>query len=130
MQYYISTILNTNFRNAVELTVEALKTEGFGVISEIDIDEKLKEKLNVDFRKYKILGACNPEYAYQALLEEDKVGTMLPCNVIVQEKGDNQTEIAAIDPMASMMAIENEELAVIGRLIKGKLEKVIATLSN
>jgi uncharacterized protein (DUF302 family) len=130
MKYYISTVLSTNFSNAVEQTVEALKTEGFGVISEIDIDQKLKEKLNIDFRKYKILGACNPEYAYQALLKEDKVGTMLPCNVIVQEKGPDKTEIAAIDPMASMMAIENEELAIIGREIRAKLERVIALLSN
>jgi uncharacterized protein (DUF302 family) len=97
-------------------------------LSEINIHEKLKEKLNVDFRRYRILGACNPAYAYKALQAEDKIGTMLPCNVIVQELGNNEIEVAAIDPMASMMAIENTDLAGIAREIKEKLERVISSL--
>jgi uncharacterized protein (DUF302 family) len=128
MKYYIRKNLDSNFEKAVEKVKEALQTEGFGVLSEINMNEKLKEKLNVDFRKYKILGACNPEYAYQALLSEDKIGTMLPCNVILQERGINDIEVAAVDPLASMMAIENPELAGIASLVKEKLERVIAKL--
>lgn len=128
MKYYINKTITAEFDRAIELVTEALKTEGFGVISEIDIQEKLKEKLNVDFRKYKILGACNPPYAYKALQKEDKIGTMLPCNVIVQEIGEGRIEIAAVDPVASMMAVENKELAGIAGDIKTKLERVIALL--
>ncbi|MBC8006053.1 MAG: DUF302 domain-containing protein [Verrucomicrobia bacterium] len=128
MKYYISKSINTNFETAVEKVKESLKMEGFGVLSEIDIHEKLKEKLNVDFRKYKILGACNPSYAYKALQSEDKIGTMLPCSVIVQERGMDDIEVAAVDPVASMMAIENPDLAGIALEVKEKLEKVIATL--
>jgi len=117
-----------DFEQAVQLVTESLKVEGFGVLTEIDIQEKLKEKLNVDFRKYKILGACNPAYAYKALQQEDKIGTMLPCSVIVQELENNEIEVAAIDPAASMMAIENPGLAGIATEIKEKLERVIATL--
>ncbi len=104
---------------------ESLESEGFGVLSEIDIHEKLKEKLAVDFRRYKILGACNPQYAYKALQEDDKIGTMLPCNVIVQELANNKIEVAAIDPVASMQALENKELAAIAGDVKNKLMKVI-----
>ena len=128
MKYYISKKLNTNFDQAVQLVTESLKKEGFGVLTEINIQEKLKEKLNVDFRKYKILGACNPAYAYKALQMEDKVGTMLPCSVIVQEFGDNEIEVSAVDPVASMMAIENPDLAGIAGEIKEKLERAIASL--
>jgi uncharacterized protein (DUF302 family) len=128
MKYYISKILKASFEQAVEQVTESLKAEGFGVLSEINIHEKLKEKLNVDFRRYRILGACNPAYAYKALQAEDKIGTMLPCNVIVQELGNNEIEVAAIDPMASMMAIENTDLAGIAREIKEKLERVISSL--
>ncbi|NDP22844.1 MAG: DUF302 domain-containing protein [Paludibacter sp.] len=128
MNYYISKIINKNFDDAESAVVEALKVEGFGVLSEIDIHEKLKEKLNVDFRKYKILGACNPAYAYKALQQEDKVGLMLPCNVIIQELDNNSIEVAAINPVASMMAIENQNLSGIAREIKEKLERVIASL--
>lgn len=110
------------------LITESLKKEGFGVLTEIDIQEKLKEKLNVIFRKYKILGACNPAYAYKALLLEDKIGTMLPCSVIVQELENNEIEVAAVDPVASMMAIENPDLVGIAGEIKEKLERVIASL--
>ncbi len=128
MKYYFEKTLKTDFETAVAKTKEALKSEGFGVLSEIDIHEKLKEKLNVDFRRYKILGACNPSNAYKALLQEDKVGLMLPCNVIIQELANNQVEVAAINPVASMMAIENQNLPEIAGEIKGKLERVIASL--
>ncbi len=128
MEYYINKTITAEFDQAIELVTEALRTEGFGVLSEIDIQEKLKEKLDVDFRKYKILGACNPANALRALQQEDKIGTMLPCNVIVQETGENQVEIAAVDPVASMMAVENKELASIAGDIKTKLERVIASL--
>jgi len=128
MTYYINKTITANFDQAIELVTEALKNEGFGVLSEIDIQQKLKEKLDIDFRKYKILGACNPPNAYEALQQEDKIGTMLPCNVIVQEIGDNQVEVAAVDPTASMMAVDNERIASIAGEIKTKLEKVIASL--
>lgn len=128
MKYYINKTIAANFDQAIEWVTEALKTEGFGVLSEIDIQQKLKEKLNVDFRKYKILGACNPPNAHKALQQEDKIGTMLPCNVIVQETGENQVEVAAVDPVASMMSVENKQLAAIAGDIKSKLERVIASL--
>ncbi|NDP22850.1 MAG: DUF302 domain-containing protein [Paludibacter sp.] len=107
---------------------EELKKEGFGILSEINIHEKLKEKLDVDFRKYKILGACNPAKAYEALQAENKIGIMLPCNVIVQELGNGKTEVAAVDPVASMMAVESPELESIAKEIRSKLQKVIDTL--
>jgi uncharacterized protein (DUF302 family) len=128
MNYYIETILNTDFDNAVAKTKEALQKQGFGVLSEIDIHEKLKAKLDVDFQKYKILGACNPPYAYKALQSEDKIGTMLPCNVIVQELEEGKIDVAAVDPVASMMAVKNEELAPVANEIKDLLEKVIQSL--
>jgi len=128
MNYYFSKTLETSFDEAVQKTVEALKTEGFGVISEINIHEKLIEKLNVDFRQYKILGACNPSYAYKALQAEDKIGTMLPCNVIVQELSENNIEVAAVNPAASMMAIQNPELEYIAMDITKKLQNVIGLL--
>jgi uncharacterized protein (DUF302 family) len=128
MMYYFSKKISTDFDQAIQLVTESLKKEGFGVLTEINIQEKLKEKLNVDFRKYTILGACNPQYAYKALLQEDKIGTMLPCSVIVQELGNNEIEVAAVDPVASMMAIENHNLAGIASEIKEKLERVISSL--
>ncbi len=128
MKYYINKTITAEFDKAIEFVTEALKKEGFGVLSEIDIQQKLNEKLDVDFRKYKILGACNPPNAYKALQHEDKIGTMLPCNVIVQEIGENQVEVAAVDPAASMMAVGNKELAGIAGEIKAKLERVIASL--
>ncbi len=128
MSYYINTTISMSFEKAIDYIKESLKTEGFSVISEIDIHEKFKEKLDVDFRKYKILGACNPEYAYQALQKEDKIGTMLPCNVIVQELSENKIEVAAVDPIASMQAVENKELGFLAMDIQEKLKKVVLSL--
>jgi len=128
MKYYIDKKLSTDFDSAITKTKEALKNEGFGVLSEIDIHEKLKEKLDVDFRKYKILGACNPPLAHQALQKEDKIGTMLPCNIIVQQLDRDMVEIAAVDPFASMQAVENKELSELAKTVKEKLENVINSL--
>ncbi|MFA9372345.1 MAG: DUF302 domain-containing protein [Labilibaculum antarcticum] len=128
MKYYIAKTTDYNFDQAVEKVTEELKKEGFGVLSEIDIHEKLKEKLNVDFRKYKILGACNPLKAYEALQAEDKIGTMLPCNVIVQELENGKAEVAAVNPIASMQAVENDALAALAKEITQKLERVIHAL--
>jgi len=106
MDYYFSKTLTISFDEAIIALTEALKKEGFGIISDIDIREKFREKLGVDFRKYRILGACNPGYAYKALEAEEKIGTMLPCNIIVIDKGNGQTEVAAVNPVASMMAVQ------------------------
>jgi len=126
--YYFSKILSADFDEAVERTTEALKREGFGIITEIDIQQTLKKKINVEFRPYRILGACNPALALEALKLEDKVGTMLPCNVIVQAASPGQVEVAAIDPVASMKAIENPALLEKARAIRAKLEKAINSL--
>jgi uncharacterized protein (DUF302 family) len=128
MKYYFSKTLNISFDEAIPKVIEELKKVGFGVITEIDVKETLKKKLNVDFRKYRILGACSPHYAYQALLKEDKIGTMLPCNVIVQELADGKVEVAAIEPIASMQAIENPELGSIAVEVQAKLKKVVENL--
>jgi len=128
MNYYISTIIDTEFDQAIQLVTESLKQEGFGVISEIDIQQKLKEKLDIDFRKYLILGACSPVKAFQALEQEDKIGTLLPCNVILHEIGKNKIEVAAVDPVVSMMAVGNESLSGIANEIKEKLERVIESI--
>jgi len=128
MEYYFSKTLNVSFDEAVKNINEALKTEGFGVISEINMHDKLKEKLGVDFKRYKILGACNPPYAYKALQAEDKIGTMMPCNVLVIEQGQNKIEIAAVNPIASMQAITNPSLGNIALEVTNKLKKVIDNL--
>ena len=128
MEYYFSKTMNTSFDDAIQKVTEALKAEGFGILTESDIKATLKKKLNVDFYNYKILGACNPPYAYKALLAEDKIGTMLPCNVIVQEKVAGQVEVSAVDPAASMQAIENKALADIAIEIRARLQKVIEGL--
>jgi uncharacterized protein (DUF302 family) len=128
MEYYFSKTIAGSFDNAIQKVTEVLKAEGFGILTEIDIKATLKKKLDVDFYNYKILGACNPPYAYKALLAEDKIGTMLPCNVIVQEKEAGQVEVSAVDPAASMQAIENEELAGIAKEIRARLQKVIEQL--
>jgi len=128
MKYYFEKTTSYTFEEAVTKVTEELRKEGFGVLSEIDIHEKLKEKLGVDFRKYKILGACNPAFAYQALQKEDKIGVMLPCNVIIQEKSDGTIEVAAVDPIASMQAIENPELKNIALEVQKKLKNVVDKL--
>lgn len=127
MSYYFSKKTTLGFEEAIEKITEALKNEGFGILTEIDVKETLKKKLDVDFRPYKILGACNPPFAYKALLAEDKVGIMLPCNVIVQEKEDG-VEIAAVDPVASMQAIDNPKLGEIAGEIQQRLHRVIDSI--
>ena len=128
MSYYFAKTLNTGFDDAVRHTTEVLKQEGFGIITEIDVRETLKKKINVDFRNYRILGACNPTLAHKALEIEDKVGTMLPCNVVVQDIGGGRIEVAAIDPVASMQAIENPQLKAAAEEVRDKLRKVIESL--
>ncbi len=128
MGYYFNKILPVGFDEAVRRTTEALQREGFGIITEIDVTQTLKKKLGVDFRNYRILGACNPGLAYEALQLEDKIGTMLPCNVVVQEIGDGRTEIAAIDPVASMQAIDNARLKQAAERVQAMLSKVVAAL--
>ncbi len=128
MSYYFNKTLALPFDAAVERVKAELKKEGFGVLTEIDVRKTLKEKMGVDFRPYRILGACNPPFAYKALMTEDKVGTMLPCNVIVQELAPGQVEVAAIDPLASMAAVKNEDLGAVGLEVREKLRKVVASL--
>ena len=128
MSYYFNTIVAGNFGDVVQKTTEALKKEGFGVLTDIDVTATLKKKLGVDFKKYRILGACNPPFAFKALQAEDKIGTMLPCNVIVQEIADGEIEVAAIDPIASMQAIKNPDLRDIADQVQRKLKKVIDSL--
>lgn len=128
MNYYFSKTLNISFEEAIGRVKDELKKEGFGILTEIDVKETLKKKLNVDFKKYKILGACNPPFAYKALQVEDKIGLMLPCNVIVQETTESKVEISAVDPVASMQAIENHALKEIAAEIRDKLKKVIDSL--
>ncbi len=128
MSYYFSKTLETSFDEAISRTTEALKKYGFGVLTEIQIHEKLKEKIGVDFQKYTILGACNPPMAYKALQAENKIGTMLPCNVIVQDLGNGMTEVAAVNPVESMKAIENQELGDVALQVTELLRKVIAEL--
>jgi uncharacterized protein (DUF302 family) len=126
--YYEKTLKNISFDQAIEKVTEALKVEGFGVLTEIDVKATMKKKLDEDFRPYKILGACNPSYAHKALLAEDKIGAMLPCNVIVQELGNGSIEVAAVDPVASMQAVENKGLEGIASEIQSKLQSVIDSL--
>jgi uncharacterized protein (DUF302 family) len=128
MEYYFSKTLNISYDEAVKLTIEALKREGFGVITEINMHEKLKEKLGVDFKKYKILGACNPPYSYKALQAEDKIGIMLPCNVLVIEQGQNIIEVAAVNPIASMQAITNQALGDVALQVTDILKNLIEAL--
>lgn len=128
MSYYFSKTLKISYEEAVEKVKGELKREGFGVLTEIDVKETLKKRLNVDFRKYRILGACNPGFAHRALEVEDKISTMLPRNVIVQEISPGKVEAAAVDPIASMKAIENPKLLEIAREVHNKLSQVIARL--
>lgn len=130
MSYYMAATLQVPFDEAIARTEAALKTEGFGVLTRIDVSQTLKAKIDVDFRPYVILGACNPTLAHEALNLEDKVGTMLPCNVVVQQFGDGRVEVAAIDPVASMQAIANPQLSMAAALVREKLARVIAALDT
>ena len=128
MSYYFSKIVSSDFDTAIEKVTAALKEEGFGILTEIDIKATFKKKLDVDFRPYKILGACNAPFAYKALQSEEKIGTMLPCNVIVRETANGEVEVAAVDPVASMQAIENEALGEIAGTVRERLKKVVDSL--
>ncbi len=128
MSYFFNKKINTSFDEAITRVTEALQKEGFGILTEIDVQETLKKKLDVDFQKYRILGACNPPFAYEALKAENKIGVMLPCNVIVQEISENEIEVSAVDPMASMQAVENPSLAKIAEEVQRKLSAIIAGL--
>ncbi|MBW1742149.1 MAG: DUF302 domain-containing protein [Deltaproteobacteria bacterium] len=128
MSYYFGKTLDIPFDDAIGRVTEELKKEGFGILTDIDVKDTLKKKLDVDFRNYRILGACNPPFAYKALQAEDKIGTMLPCNVIVQENSDGNAEVSAIDPIASMQAVKNPELGGIAQEIQAKMKRVIDNL--
>jgi uncharacterized protein (DUF302 family) len=128
MSYYFNKIVDMTFDEAIDKVTEELKKEGFGVLTEIDVKATLKKKIDVDFRKYRILGACNPSFAHKALLAEDKIGTMLPCNVIVQELEDGKVEVAAIDPITSMQSVKNENLSEIASKVQEKLKQVIKNM--
>lgn len=129
MEYYFNkTLTNLTFDEVVGKTTQALKNEGFGILTEIDIKTTLKNKLDVDFPNYKILGACNPAFAHKALLAENKIGTMLPCNVIVRETEKGSIEVAAVDPIASMMGVKNEDLGQIADEVRNKLKRAVKGL--
>ena len=128
MSYHFSKKLQVSFDEAIDRVMAALQAEGFGVLTEIDVKETLKKKLDVDFRKYRILGACNPPLAYQALQLENKIGAMLPCNVLVQETDDGQVEVSAIDPVASMQAIDNPALGEVAQTVRSKLRGIVEAL--
>ena len=128
MDYFYSTTVDLSFDEAIKTVTDLLKDEGFGVLTEIDVKETLKKKLDVDFKKYRILGACNPGFAHKALQAEDKIGVMLPCNVIVEENDDGKVEISAVDPVASMQAVSNDRLRPIAEEVRSNLRKVIDQL--
>lgn len=128
MEYFYSKVIDLPFDQAIAEITDLLNEEGFGVLTEIDVKETLKKKLDVDFKKYRILGACNPGFAHQALTSEDKIGVMLPCNVIVEEHEDGKVEVAAVNPVASMQAVENEDLYPVAEQVRSRLEKIINKL--
>ena len=128
MIYYFNKTISGNFDDVIIRVTDELKKEGFGILTEIDVKETLKKKLDVDFKKYKILGACNPPFAYKALQAEDKIGAMLPCNVIVIEQVPGQIEVAAVDPIASMQAVGNPNLGKVASEVQSKLRKVVESL--
>lgn len=128
MSYTFSKIVQGEFDAVAQKVTEELKKEGFGILTEIDVQDTLKKKLDVDFRKYKILGACNPHFAYQALQYESEIGSMLPCNVVLQENESGAIRVSAIDPVKSMKAVENEKLGEVAEAVREKLQKVIAVL--
>ena len=129
MSYNINRKISGSFQEVISKVTEALKKEGFGIISEIDLKEKFKEKLNVDFRNYTILGACNPKLAYEAIQQEDKIGVMLPCNVLVQEHDNGEVEVVAINPLTSIGAVKNDKLESLAAEVSNKLEKALQTIS-
>ncbi len=129
MKYYFEKTLNCPFDEAITRVTEALATEGFGLLTDIDVKATMKKKLDIDFRNYRILGACNPQYAHKALTAEDKIGTMLPCSVIVQQHENRSVEVAIIDPIASMQAVENASLVPIATEVQAKLKRVVENLS-
>lgn len=129
MSYYITTRIKGDFNQVIERVTEELKKEGFGVLTTIDMKATLKKKLDVDFYNYQILGACNPPNAYKALQAEDKIGLMLPCNVIVQEKEEGQIDVSAVDPVVSMMGVKNDGLKPVAIEVRDKLKKVIEALT-
>ena len=128
MQYYVAKTVSGGFSATIKRAIESLKAEGFGVLTEIDVKATMKKKLDIDFRDYRILGACNPPLAHQALTADDKIGTMLPCNVIVQDLGGGQIEVAAINPAVSMEHVGNPTLKKIAKSVTGKLKRVIAAI--
>lgn len=129
MSYYFKKELSTSFQDAIELVTKTLKVHGFGILTEIDVQATLKNKINVDLYKYTILGACNPSFAHKAILAEDKIGIMLPCNIIVQQKSpDAPVEVSAVDPIASMGAVDNPKLGELSREVQKILKQVIADL--
>ena len=128
MSYYFNKTVSGSFDEIIEKVIELLGKEGFGVLTEIDIQKTFKKKLDINFKKYKILGACNPTFAYKALTLEDKIGTLLPCNIIVQELEDNLIEVAAVNPLESMLAVINKELIQIAQDVSKKLENVVHNL--
>ena len=128
MTYHFSKIVDAPFDQAIAAVTKALGEKGFGVLTTIDVKATLKKKLDVDFRPYTILGACNPNFAYQALQHEDKIGTMLPCNVIVQQNQDGKVEVSAVDPIASMQAIDNPALGAVAGEVRALLQETIASL--
>lgn len=129
MKYYFNkTLTDLTFDEVIEKTTQALKEEGFGILTEIDLKTTFKKKLDVDFPNYRILGACSPPFAYKALQAENKIGTMLPCNVIVRETDSGAIEVAAVDPIASMMGVKNEALAGIAGEVRDKLKKAVNRL--
>ena len=128
MSYYLNKMLDCPFAEAVERVTAALQRQGFGVLTDIDVKKTLQAKIGVEFHEYRILGACNPRLAYEALQLEDKIGTMLPCNVVVQDAGNRKTEVSAIDPVASMQAVDNPRLKEAAERVKVLLRKVIAEL--
>jgi uncharacterized protein (DUF302 family) len=125
MSYHFSKTLDAPFDQAVMRVTEALSKEGFGVLTDIDVAATMKKKLGQDFRPYRILGACNPQLAYRALTLEDKIGTMLPCNVIVQQREGGKVEVSAVDPVASMQAIDNPDLGEVAKEVRAKLKRVV-----
>lgn len=128
MSYYFTKRINGDFESAISKVTEELKKEGFGILTEIDVQATFKKKLDIDFKKYRILGACNPNFAFEAIQAEDKIGTMLPCNVIVQEQEDGIVEVSAVDPIASMVSVQNNSLANIASEVSVKLNRVINNL--